>query len=137
MKYEKKKRRRKEGSRNKTDDWKTKEGGRVTANTRPQNRQPRENLSLSLFVCSRWSYVRWSTVVASIFVGKGETDMCSIFRHWPVFSRLSRIPLFHKPPRLCCCLRFSAWCIALDSLAPSSSSPSKTLLTGVFSSTPL
>lgn len=49
MKYEKKKRRRKEGSRNKTDDWKTK--GRRPRNSKHEAAKQatkRESLSLSL-----------------------------------------------------------------------------------------
>lgn len=114
---------RKEAGTRRTAEPRENGGGRVTANTRPQNRQAKRiSLSVSLSVQDGRTYggPQW-WLLFSLARFKGESDMCSIFRHWPVFVSLSST--------------------LMDSLAPPSPRPPPTkpllFLTGVFSSTPL
>lgn len=122
-KYKKKKRGgegRKEAGTRRTAEPRENGGGRVTANTRPQNRQAKRiSLSVSLSVQDGRTYggPQW-WLLFSLARFKGESDMCSIFRHWPVFVSLS--DGFSRSP-----------------LSPSSSHQALLFLTGVFSSTPL
>lgn len=123
-KYKKKKRGgegRKEAGTRRTAEPRENGGGRVTANTRPQNRQAKRiSLSLSLSVRQdgrTYGGPQW-WLLFSLARFKGESDMCSIFRHWPVFVSLS--DGFSRSP-----------------LSPSSSHQALLFLTGVFSSTPL
>lgn len=121
-KYKKKKRGRKEGSRNKTDGWTAWKRRRPRNSKHEAAKQAsKENLSLSLSVQDGRTYggPQW-WLLFSLARFKGESDMCSIFRHWPVFVSLSST--------------------LMDSLAPPSPRPPPTkllFLTGVFSSTPL
>lgn len=93
-KYKKKKRGgegRKEAGTRRTAEPRENGGGRVTANTRPQNRQAKRiSLSVSLSVQDGRTYggPQW-WLLFSLARFKGESDMCSIFRHWPVFVSLS------------------------------------------------
>lgn len=112
VKYKKKKERWGMEGRKQEQDGRLENGvGRVTANTRPQNRQAsRRSISLSLSL-SLASYVRWSTVVASIFVGafsRGKPTCARYLDTGPSSLIYSpRIPSFHKPPRTCHLLSFS------------------------------
>lgn len=123
-KYKKKRRGRKEGSRNKTDGWTAWKRRRPRNSKHEAAKQAsKENLFLSLSVRQdgrTYGGPQW-WLLFSLARFKGESDMCSIFRHWPVFVSLSST--------------------LMDSLAPPSPRPPPTkpllFLTGVFSSTPL